>query len=104
MQHAQLNIKKRCILKKVEVYFKEFLQFFIIFFYMPFTPNETPSSAVNGQDTAFPIPEYEDWDWEMAMDTYPSGRLRDIDGRLVYMFDYQYEQYLKNLEREEEKV
>lgn len=41
---------------------------------------------------------------EMAMDPYPSGRLRDTDGRLVYMFDYHYEQYLKNLEREEEKV
>lgn len=64
----------------------------------------TPLSAVNGWVTAFPVPEYEDWDGETAMDPYPFGRLRDIDGRLVYMFDYQYEQYLKNLEREEEKI
>lgn len=72
---------------------------------MPSTTNgSTPSSAVNEWDTAFSVPEYEDWDGEMAMDPYPSWRLRDIDGRLVYMFDYQYEQYLKNLETEEEKV
>lgn len=64
----------------------------------------TPLSAVNGWVTAFPVPEYEDWDGETAMDPYPFGRLRDIDGRLVYMFDYQYEQYLKILEREEEKI
>lgn len=41
---------------------------------MPLTPNDsTPSAAVNGLDTALPIPEHEDWDWEIAMDPYPSG-------------------------------
>lgn len=71
---------------------------------MPLTPNDsTPSAAVNGLDTALPIPEHEDWDWEIAMDPYPSGRLRDIDGRLVYMFDYKYEQYLQNLEEQKEE-
>lgn len=71
---------------------------------MPLTPNDsTPSAAVNGLDTALPIPEHEDWVWEIAMDPYPSGRLRDIDGRLVYMFDYKYEQYLQNLEDQKEE-
>lgn len=71
---------------------------------MPLTPNDsTPSAVVNGLDTALPIPEHEDWDWEIAMDPYPSGRLRDIDGRLVYMFDYRYEQYLQNLEQQKEE-
>ena len=71
---------------------------------MPLTPNDsTPSVAVNGLDTALPIPEHEDWDWEIAMDPYPSGRLRDIDGRLVYMFDYKYEQYLQNLQDQKEE-
>uniref|UniRef100_K1QU58 Uncharacterized protein n=1 Tax=Magallana gigas TaxID=29159 RepID=K1QU58_MAGGI len=51
---------------------------------MPLTPNDsTPSAAVNGLDTALPIPEHEDWDWEIAMDPYPSGRLRDIETRNV---------------------
>lgn len=68
---------------------------------MPFTPNETPSSAVNGQDTAFPIPEYEDWDWEIEMDPYPTGRLREINGQLIYMFDHDYGQYI--ISQEEEK-
>lgn len=71
---------------------------------MPLTPNDsTPSAAVSGLDTALPIPEHEDWDWEIAMDPYPSGRLRDIDGRLVYMFDYKYEQYLQNLQDQKEE-
>uniref|UniRef100_K1PTK2 Uncharacterized protein n=1 Tax=Magallana gigas TaxID=29159 RepID=K1PTK2_MAGGI len=45
---------------------------------MPLTPNDsTPSAAVSGLDTALPIPEHEDWDWEIAMDPYPSGRVAD---------------------------
>lgn len=69
---------------------------------MPFTPNETPSSAVNGQDTAFPIPEYEDWDWEIEMDPYSLGRLRDINGQLIYICDQDYKQYIFSQQEEEE--
>uniref|UniRef100_K1PKI2 Uncharacterized protein n=1 Tax=Magallana gigas TaxID=29159 RepID=K1PKI2_MAGGI len=44
---------------------------------MPLTPNDSPpSAAVNGLDTALPIPEHEDWDWEIAMDPYPSGKMK----------------------------
>lgn len=47
---------------------------------MPITTNDlTPSAAVNGWDTDFPGPLYEDWDFEIAMDPYLSGRLWDID-------------------------
>lgn len=47
--------------------------------------------VVSGLDIVLLIFEYEDWDWEIVMDFYFFGRLRDIDGRLVYMFDYKYE-------------
>lgn len=69
---------------------------------MPLTNDLTHSAAVNGWDTDIPGPLYEDWDFEIAMDPYLSGRLWDIDGQLIYMFDYQYEQYTINQQEAEE--
>lgn len=97
MQHAHLKIKK------VWVYFKNQLQCFIIFKNAFHTEQFNSFICSKWWDTAIPVPEYDDWDWEIAMDPYPSGRLRDIDGRLVYMFDYKYEQYLQNLEDQKEE-
>lgn len=69
---------------------------------MHITNDLTPSTAVYGWDIDFPGPLYEDWDFEIAMDPYLFGRLWDIDGQLIYMFDYQYEQYTINQQEAEE--
>lgn len=37
------------------------------------------------------------------MDPYLSGRLRVINGRLIYMFVHEYEQYIINQQEEEKE-
>ena len=47
------------------------------------------------------IPKLEDWEAELKKNPWPSGRLRWIDGRYVYIIDKVYEKMLE--EKQEEK-
>lgn len=55
-------------------------------FKMSYTTNKLYLPSPNNQwHVAIPDPSFQDWDAEIAADPFPSGRLRDIDGRLINM-------------------
>lgn len=57
---------------------------------MPFSPNKLDLLTPNNDwEAAIPNPMFENWDAGIGADPFPSWRLRNINGQLIYTFDHE---------------